>query len=83
MAIYKRGKTWWTDFTANDQRYRQSLETTDWREAQSRERELISQATAGKLRSVSQQFARLPFSEAADLLRGGSLGAYLGSHYRN
>jgi len=66
MAPYKRNKTWWTDFSVNGQRFRESLGTTDWREAQRRERELISQATQGKLAPSSQQFARLPFSEAAD-----------------
>ena len=28
MALYKRGKTWHTDFTVNGQRFRQSLEAT-------------------------------------------------------
>ena len=66
MALYKRGKTWHTDFTVNGQRYRQSLETTDWREAESKEKERIAQASAGKLAPVNQQFARLAFLEAAD-----------------
>jgi hypothetical protein len=30
MALYKRGKTRHTDFMVNGQRFRQSLETTDW-----------------------------------------------------
>jgi hypothetical protein len=30
MALYKRGKTWHTDFSVNGQRFRQSLDTTDW-----------------------------------------------------
>jgi len=66
MAIFKRSKTWWTDFSVNGHRYRQSLRTTDWREAQRREKELIAQASQGKLAPSSQQFARLAFSEAAD-----------------
>jgi hypothetical protein len=65
MSLFKRSKTWWTDFTANGVRYRQSLETTDWREAQSREKEKIVQASAGKLAAASQQFARFPFLNAA------------------
>jgi hypothetical protein len=32
MALYKRGKTWHTDFTVNGERFRQSLDTTDWRD---------------------------------------------------
>lgn len=66
MAIYKRGKTWWTDFSVNGQRYRQSLDTSDWREAQSNEKELITQATKDKLTASSQQFSRLAFSIAAE-----------------
>jgi integrase len=66
MALYKRNKTWWTDFSVNGQRYRESLDTSDWREAQTRERELIGKANAGRLAPSSERFARLGFSEAAD-----------------
>ena len=66
MSLYKRGKTYWADFSVNGQRYRQSLDTSDWREAQSRQKEQITQASQGKLAPSSQQFARLAFSEAAD-----------------
>ncbi len=66
MALVKRGKTWHSQFFVNGARYRQSLHTTDWREALQREKELISQASVGKLAPSSQQFARLAFSVAAD-----------------
>jgi hypothetical protein len=33
-------------FSMNGERYRQSLDTTDWREAQSNAKELIRKATA-------------------------------------
>jgi len=66
MALYKRGKTWHTDFTVNGQRFRQSLETTDWREAQSKEKERIAQASAGKLAPSSQQFSKLSVPQAID-----------------
>jgi hypothetical protein len=66
MSLFKREKTWWTDFSINGVRYRMSLDTTDWREAQSREKEKITQASMGKLAPSSQQFARLAFIEAAD-----------------
>ena len=66
MALYKRGQTWHTDFSVNGQRYRQSLDTSDWREAQSKEKDLIAQASTGKLVPANQQFARLAFSDAAD-----------------
>jgi len=67
MALYKRGRTWWTDFSVNGQRYRQSLDTSDWRKAESKEKELIAQASQGKLTLVSQKFSRMAFSAAADL----------------
>jgi len=66
MSLYKRHKTYWTDFSVNGQRFRESLDTTDWREAQSREKDLITQATQGKLAPSSQQFSRLAFVTAAD-----------------
>ena len=40
MSLYKRNKTWWTEFSINGQRYRQSLDTSDWREGQHKEKEL-------------------------------------------
>ena len=64
--IYKRGKTWWTDFSVNGQRFRQSLHTKDWREALHTEKELIAQAREGKISLAGQSFARLAFPEALD-----------------
>ena len=52
-------------FFLDGQRFRQSLETSDWREAQKKEKELITQASQGKLAAGSQQFAKLTFTEAA------------------
>ena len=49
MSLKKRGKTWHTHFFVDGQRFRQSLETSDWREAQSKEKDLIAAAKAGKL----------------------------------
>jgi integrase len=66
MALFKRAKTWWTDFSVNGMRFRLSLETTDWREAQSLEKEKITQASEGKLAPSNQQFARLALPEALD-----------------
>jgi integrase len=65
VALKKRGKTWHTHFFVDGQRFRQSLETSDWREAQKKEKELITQASQGKLASGTQQFAKLTFAEAA------------------
>ena len=66
MALTKRGKTWHCHFVVNGQRFRQSLGTRDWREAQSKEKELIGQAMEGKLTQTSMSLARQPFGIAAD-----------------
>jgi integrase len=66
MAIYKRGKTYHTDFVVNGQRFRQSLRTRDWREAQSTQKQLIAEASEGRLTNNSSAIARLPFERAAD-----------------
>src|SRR5450755_406588 len=66
MSLVKRGKTWHTHFVVNGQRFRQSLGTTDWREAQSNEKQLIAEASEGKLTHNSTALARLPFPQAAD-----------------
>jgi integrase len=66
MAIFKRGHTWWTDFSVNGQRFRQSLKTTDGRKAPGIERKLIAQVEGGKLAVGGQPFAKLAFGEAAD-----------------
>jgi integrase len=66
VALVKRGKTWHCHFVVNGQRFRQSLGTRDWREAQSKEKELIGQAMEGKLTQTSASLARQPFGLAAD-----------------
>jgi integrase len=64
MALKKRGKTWHTQFFVDGQRFRQSLETTDWREAQKKEKDLIARASQGKLAPASQQFSKLSLTDA-------------------
>ena len=66
MALVKRGKTWHCHFFVDGQRFRQSLETSDWREAQAKEKELIALASQGKLAPASQQFSKLNVSEAIE-----------------
>src|SRR5262244_312778 len=66
MALVKRGKTWHCHFVVNGQRFRQSLGTKDWREAQNKQKDLITQASEGRLTQNSSAFARLPFTQAAD-----------------
>ena len=67
MALWKRDKTWWADLTVNGERFRQSLKTSDKREAKAQEKELIAQIQAGKVAAPSgKAFGRLPFAAAAD-----------------
>ena len=47
MALRKRNGTYHCDFMVNGQRYRQTLETGDRREAVQRERDLMAQAKQG------------------------------------
>ena len=67
MALWKRDKTWWADLTVGGSRYRQSLKTTDRREARSLEKELVAKIQEGKVGSAAGKgYARLFFDEAAD-----------------
>jgi integrase len=66
MALKKRGSTWHTHFFVDGERFRFSLDTSDWREAQRKERVLIGEAKAGKLAASKDDFSRLPFSDAAE-----------------
>jgi integrase len=66
MSLYKRKKIWHADFSVDGQRFRQSLETTDWRQAQAKKKELIVQASEGKLAASNQRFSRLRIAEALD-----------------
>src|SRR2546430_12467585 len=73
MALFRRNKTWWTDFSVNGVRYRMSLATTDWRQALASEKKKIEEASAGKVAPTSQQFGRLSFSEAVERYLAGRL----------
>jgi integrase len=66
MSLVKRGKTWHTHFFVDGQRFRQSLDTSDWREAQAKEKELITSASQGKLAPATQQFSKLNVSDALE-----------------
>ena len=65
MALTKRGKTWHTHFFVDGKRYRHSLHTSKYRDAEKAEKKLKDAAEAGKL-SAKQEFARLPFRVAAE-----------------
>jgi integrase len=71
MALTKRGKTWHTHFYVRGQRFRQSLDTTDWREAQKREKELISRAEQGIWVAGKNEFACLSFSAGGKVYLDG------------
>ena len=65
--LRKRNGTYHCDFTVNGQRYRQTLETGDKREAIQRERDLITRAKEGRLATgTTAEFSRLPFNQAVD-----------------
>jgi len=68
MAIYKRGKTYHTDVTVNGVRYRESLETTNWQEAQRKQKELIGRILEGKAAAPAGKgsLASLPLEQALD-----------------
>src|SRR5687768_13760614 len=66
MKLYKRNKTYWTDFSVNEQRFRVSLDTTSRSQATSLAHERIAQAKQGKLSAKTQSFARLTFIEAGE-----------------
>ncbi len=66
MAIFKRGKIWHTHFFVDSIRYRQSLGTRDWREAQAKEKELITEIASGRGLASHRQFAKWPFDKAVE-----------------
>ena len=67
MSLHKRGGIYHCDFVMNGERYRQTLETTDWREATQRQNDLKARARDGKLASgIMAQFSRLLFCAALD-----------------
>ena len=66
MAVLKRGKTRHTHLFLDGVRYRQSLETSDWREAQPKEKDLIAKTAQGKLDASHKGFAGLSFEQAAE-----------------
>ena len=66
MSLYKRNGIWWTHFFLNGDRYRESLDTTDRREALKREKQRIADVTEGRNLASHKHFARWPFSKAVD-----------------
>ncbi|MGO9965757.1 MAG: tyrosine-type recombinase/integrase [Bryobacteraceae bacterium] len=66
--IYKRNKTYHVDVTVNGIRYRESLETRNWQEAQHKQKELIGRILEGKAAPPAGKgsFASLPLEQALD-----------------
>src|SRR5580658_2717073 len=66
MAIYKRCKTYHVDVAVNGVRYRESLETGNWQEAQRKKKELINRIMEGKAGAPAGKgsFASLPLAQA-------------------
>jgi integrase len=62
----KRKGIWYADFWVDEQRFRYSLHTGDWREASKKVSELMDLARQGKLTPQTVKFSRLPFPEAVD-----------------
>jgi integrase len=67
MAIYKRGKVWWTCFYHRGVKYQASLETTRRSEALDEERKLWMKAESGQLSAKTTDFAKLSFAEAVEI----------------
>lgn len=70
MAIYKRGKTYHADVTVHGLRYRESLDTSNWQEAQRKQKELIARIIEGKAAAPAGKgsFASLPLEQALEEL---------------
>ncbi len=67
MSLRLRGGIYHCDFVINGQRVRQTLETSDWREAVQRERDRMKEAKEGKMAlETTAEFSRLLFGHAVD-----------------
>src|SRR5262245_34993726 len=66
MTIFKRNKKWWIDVTVEGVRFRQSLATANWQEAQSKAARFQVEAEDGKVATPRAEFNRLGFSAAVD-----------------
>jgi len=76
MAIFKRNKTYYADVAVNGTRYKQSLETANWQEAQRKQKELINRIMEGKAGAPAGKgsFASLPLEQALAEFVDGRVG---------
>jgi hypothetical protein len=66
MTVYKRGSTWWAEFSIGAKRFRLSLQSSDHPEAARREKLRISEAqNDGGL--LPRKVAKITVTEAAEL----------------
>ena len=72
MALYKRGKTWHTDFSVDGQRFRQSLDTTDWREAQAQRESAYRRCEGGQVVGNETRFCTSDFPRGCGVFPTGS-----------
>ncbi|MGH9533530.1 MAG: tyrosine-type recombinase/integrase [Terriglobales bacterium] len=66
MKLYKRGKTWWVDFSAQGERFRLSVGTGDWRQAESRAKEMVADALSGRMTRAALDTGKQAFTDASD-----------------
>ena len=68
MSVFKRGQWYWMDSAVNDQRYRESLHTTDWRKATQLERQRIAELAKASpdLTQRGQTYGALDVATAID-----------------
>jgi integrase len=74
QQLYKRGVTWHCDVTVAGIRYRQTLGTSNWQDAQRRLKELIGAAVEGKAAIPGGSFASLKLMDALDKLIAERIG---------
>jgi integrase len=66
MALFKRNKIWWTDFTEDGVRYRESLKKTNWQRALQAEKDRIAEVRRGENLPQDRKLAKGTFDEAAE-----------------
>ncbi len=66
MALYKRNRIGWADFTQDGVRYQESLGTANWQEARRREKDRIAEVASGRSLASHRQFAKWPFDKAVE-----------------
>lgn len=66
-AVFKRGDVYWLQTTIRGERFRVSLKTSNWNEAQAAAKREIAKAEAGKIDVRSTPFAKRTFVAACDV----------------